>query len=354
MSTVVQPCVRCGARWAVRGTPMHWCPRCHGVLLSPAPVDAPPQRRNYRWVARVPGRRPRDGRAPRPPVRRDPTTPRYTEIPRWGLRDAPPRPALAPVNRLAGLTDRVAGLLLTTAVLFGVAAGAELGRYLILLHNRTRLIHPALLLVSDASVFLTAGLAAVFALLSAVAAVGWLARARGAAYARVGRRDPRSLRTLLCGCLIPVANLLWPGVFLTELVDRRGGDPRVLRAVRIWWGVWILNGLMVAAALAWRFARSLQAQADGVMFTVYTDLVAAAVAVLSLWVIRLCEGRDLRGRVRTSKRWLAASGPVAPVIEPVHPVAESAGRASDSVVGKDVGTDAAHASGSEQEEVMAK
>ncbi|MFI5778519.1 DUF4328 domain-containing protein [Nocardia sp. NPDC051570] len=354
MSTVVQPCARCGARWAVRGNPMHWCPRCRGVLLSPAPVDAPPERRNYRWVARAPGRRPRDGRATRPAPRRDSATPHYLQTPRWGLRDAPPQPAPVPHSRLAGFTDRVAGLLMTTAVLFAAAALAEVGRYLILLRNRTRLIHPALLFVSDASVFLMAGLAAAFALMSAVAAVGWLVRARRAAYARAGRQDPRSLRMLLCGCLIPVVNLLWPGVFLTELAARHGGDPRLLRAVRIWWCVWLLNGVMVVAAVCWRFARTLQAQADGVMFTVYTDLVAAAVAVLSLWVVRLCEGLDLRGRRRMPKRWIAASGPVEPVIEPVRPVAESAERASDSAVGNDVGTDAAPAPESEQEEVMAK
>ncbi len=353
MSTVVQPCARCGARWAVRGNPMHWCPRCRGVLLSPASVDAPPERRNYRWVARPPGRRPRDGRAVRLAARRDPNTPRYTEIPRWGLRDAPPQPAPGPRDRLAGLTDRVAGLLMTTAAFFAVAALAEAGRYLVLLRNRTRLIHPALLFVSDASVVLTSVLAGAFALLSAIAAAGWLVGARRAAYARTGRQDPRSPRMLLCGCLIPVVNLLWPGVFLTELAAR-ADDPRMLRAVRIWWGAWLLNGVLVVAALCWRFTRTLQAQADGVMFTLYTDLVAAAVAVLSLWVVRLCEGRDLRGRVRMPKRWLAATGPVEPVIEPVRPVTESADRASESVVGKDVGTDAAPAPGSEQEEVMAK
>ncbi|MGV9674466.1 DUF4328 domain-containing protein [Nocardia sp. NPDC003482] len=356
MSTVVQPCARCGARWTVRGAPMHWCPRCRGVLLSPAPVDAPPERRNYRWVARVPGRRPREGRAARPPARAATGTPRYAEMPRWGLRDVP-RPAPAgPRNPLARFTDRLPGLLTATAVLFGVAALAELGRYAIVLRNQSKLIPPALLFFSDATVYLSAGLAALCALGGAVGAAGWLVRARAAAYGQAGRADPRSVRTLLCGSLIPVVNLLWPGVFLTELVRRLGGDARVLRAVRIWWGVWILNGAMVFAALCFRFADSLQAQADGVIFTCYTDLVAAVVAVLTLAVVRLCEGRDLRGRVRAPKRWLPATGPVEPVIEPVHPVGESAERAADSAVGNDVGTEPASAPSAErqQEEVMAK
>ncbi|RDI48391.1 DUF4328 domain-containing protein [Nocardia mexicana] len=357
MSTVVQPCARCGSRWAVQGRPMHWCPRCRGVLLSPAPVDAPAEHRNYRWVARPPGRHPRDGRSSRS-ARSAPATPRYSEMPRWGLRDEPPRPSTVARHSLSRLTDRLERLLVITAALFAVAGIAELGRYLILLVNRTRLIHPATLLVSDIAVYLTGVLALLFALAGALALVGWLVDARRDAYARDGRRDPRSLPMLLCGCLIPGVNLIWPGVFLMELVRRLGGDSRAVRAVRIWWCAWVCNGAMVIAALCWRTADSLQAQADGVMFTVWTDLVAAAVAVLSLWVVRLIQGRDLRGRVRMPKRWLAAVGPAAPVIEPVHPVAESNERAPDSAVGKNGGSDAepevASEAGSEQEEVMAK
>ncbi|WP_280368481.1 DUF4328 domain-containing protein [Nocardia wallacei] len=342
VSTVVQPCARCGARWAVQGRPNHWCPRCRGVLLSPAPVDAPAERRNYRWVARPPGRQPRDGRPARP-ARPTPATPRYRETPRWGLRDEPPRPAPAAGGRLAAFVERRDRLLITTAVVFGLAAMAEFVRYLILLHNRTRLIHPAALLLSDLAVYVTACLALLFALAAAIGLIGSLVHARRSAYAEVGRRDPRSPRILWGGSLIPVVNLVFPGVFLTELARLRGDDPRLPRAVRIWWCVWVLNGLLVAGALLWRTADSMQGQADGVAFTAWTDLAAAAVAVLSLWLVRLLEGCDLRGRVRLPKRWVASVGPVVPVIEPVHPAAESAERAPDPVVGDN-----------EHEEVMAK
>ncbi|MFF0499371.1 DUF4328 domain-containing protein [Nocardia aobensis] len=365
MSTVVQPCARCGARWAVHGTPMHWCPRCRGVLLSPAPVDAPPERRNYRWVARPPGRGPRVER-PRPASAIDPATPRYTEIPRWGLQDRPPHLAAAPQNRIQAvlhwLTERVAGLLLATVILFGLSAVAEFGRYLILLRNRTRLIQPLLLFFSDLTVYATAVAALICALITAIGLLGWLVRARRSAYAGNGRRDPRSLRALLCGGLIPVVNLVWPGVFLTELARQLGGDPRTLRAVRIWWGVWVLNGVMVVASLFWRTADTLQGQADGVILTVYTDLVAVAAAVLSLWVLRMCEGRDLRGRIRTAKRWLPAAGPAVPVIEPVHPVTavETADRAAagnaetQHTEAENTGAENTAAERVEQEEVMAK
>ncbi|WP_308646736.1 DUF4328 domain-containing protein [Nocardia cyriacigeorgica] len=332
---MVQPCARCGARWAVQQTaPMHWCPRCRGVLLSPGPIDAPAERRNYRWVARRPDHRPRgsvaSGHAGPTP------TPRYTEIPRWGLRDEPaPEPVRArpPLSVLAGWLP---ALLIATALMFAIAAGAELGRYLLLLRNRTYLIDPLLLKFSDALVNASALFAAVLALLAAIAAVGWLIQARRAVYDDRGLRDPRSPRTLVLGCVIPVVNLLWPGVFLSEMVADRE-DPRPLRAVRVWWAIWLLGGACAAAALAWRGADSLQAEADGVLFTAFTDAVAAGVAVATLWVVRVVEGRDLLGRAHLAHRWVVAADPAVPVIEPVQPGsatvaarAEAAGSRADA------------------------
>ncbi|MEV4238602.1 DUF4328 domain-containing protein [Nocardia sp. NPDC049737] len=316
MSTAVQPCARCGARWAVQTTPMHWCPRCRGVLLSPAPIDAPAERRNYRWVARRPdqrGRKLSSGR-PRPPVE----TPRYQQIPRWGLLDPAVESAPAPQRPLDRLTNRAGVLLIATAAVFAVAACAELGRYLILLRNRTRLIPSWLLHISDAMVWLSALLGLTLGLITAIAMLGWLIETRRAAFAAVGRRDPRLARTLALGCLIPGVNLLWPGVFLTETVAVRPA-PRTLRAVRIWWVGWVLGAGCTVAALLWRTADTLQAKADSVLFTGFTDLVAAGVAVLTLWVQRSMSGRDLFGRTRIARRWVIAVDPAVPVIEPVQP-----------------------------------
>ncbi|WP_069165292.1 DUF4328 domain-containing protein [Nocardia altamirensis] len=349
MSTVVQPCARCGARWAVQSAPMHWCPRCRGVLLSPAPIDAPAERRNYRWVARRPDHRVRRPAAGRPASRE---TPRYTQIPRWGLIDQPAPAATDAVSSpFARLTARVSTLLIATAAVFGVAAFAEVLRYVLLLRNRTRLIHPALLFCSDALVIGAALLAVVLALLAALGVLGWLIRTRRATFAAAGRDDPRSVRMLVLGSLIPVVNLLWPGVFLTEMVAQRD-DPRALHAVRIWWAAWVFGGLVAAAALLWRTADSLQVKADGVLFTAGTDLVAAAVAVLTLAMIRTVEQQDLRGRSRSARRWVVAVDPAVPVIEPVHP----AGQAPGERAGEDQETQDDHngALDREHEEVMAK
>ncbi|WP_054811602.1 DUF4328 domain-containing protein [Nocardia arizonensis] len=316
MSTVVQPCARCGARWGVQGAPMHWCPRCRGVLLSPGPIDGPPERRNYRWVARRPDHRNRPAHSAS--VASPTRTPAYDHMPTWGLADRPPAPAAPRPRRFAGFGARVHTLLILTATMFGLAGLSELLRYGILLRNRTRLIDPWLLRLSDALVTASSTLAMAAGFAAAIAAVVWLIDTRAAAYARAGHRDPRAPRTLALGSLIPVINLLWPGVFLTELA-RTAADPRALRAVRIWWCAWLAGGALVAAALLWRTADSLQAKADGVLFTAFTDIWAATLAVLTLWVLRYLDGRNLLGGTRTERRWVVAAEPVAPVIEPVHP-----------------------------------
>ncbi|MFE3257779.1 DUF4328 domain-containing protein [Nocardia sp. NPDC059229] len=355
-SAVVQPCARCGARWAVQGKPLHWCPRCHGVLLSPAPVDAPADRRNYRWVARPPGRRTHGAQ----PVRRPGPlqTPRYHRIPQWGLQDRPPVAATARHRPLAALSDRITVLLPATAGVFVFSALAELGRYSVLLRNRTRLIPPWLLWISDAAVTVSAVVALVLALVSAVALVGWLTETRRNAYASVGESDPRSLRALVLGCVVPIVNLVWPGIFLTEAARLRsavGADPRLLRAVRIWWAAWLLDAVLVLVAILYRFASSLQVRADGVLASMWTDLVAAGVAVASLGLVHAFAGLDLRGRPKTLRRWVIATGPARPVIEPVRR-APAAVVGNDAVVGDDAasGDDAEASPAAEQQEVVAK
>lgn len=220
-------------------------------------------------------------------------------------------------HRLEHYAPRAERLLLLTAWLFGAAALAEAVRYLVLLRNRTRLIDPTVLTVSDVLVWVCSVGAAVSALSSAVALAGWLVRLRRQTFARSGTADPRAPLTIAFGCLVPVVNLLWPGVHLTEVASAHD-DPRLLRAVRIWWCAWAANGALVAAALLWRTADSLQVEADGVAFTALTDAVAAGVAVLTLSVVRLFDGRDLRGRARLAHRWVVTIDPVVPVIEPVQ------------------------------------
>jgi hypothetical protein len=300
---------------------MHWCPRCRGVLLSPGEVDAPAAQRNYRWVARRPDHRTRKpGATTSAPLG---PTPRYPETPRWGLLDPPPSPARTFERPLRGIAAHRDRLLIGTTIVFLLAGLAEYGRYLILLQNRARLIPGWLLSFSDATVLVFGVIAPIYALVTAVALVAWLIEARTIVFTAYGRRDPRQRWSLIAGCLVPGVNLIWPGVFLTELLGA-DPDPRSWRAVRIWWAAWVFSGLLLIAATLWRDASTLQAEADGVSFTGFTNLCAAGFAVLTLWMVRTLEGRDLRGDIRSAHRWVMAADPAQVVIAPVEPGAVAA------------------------------
>ena len=323
-SNSVQLCARCGARWPVQMQPMQWCPRCNSALAAPTPADAaraPVARRTYRWVARRPDATLPVRRRPAGPDAQGPT-PSYHQTPRWGLLDPPPARETRPPTGLAALAERAPFCSSATAVFFALAALAELGRYAVLLENRTRLIPPLVLALSDTAVWMMSIIATVLAVVTAVSAVGWLRAARIREFAAAGHSDPRRLRTLVLGCLVPVVNLVMPGVFLTELA--RDGMPARRKLVRLWWAAWVLGGAMAVAALVWRSADSLQLRADGVLFTAATDLVAMGVALLTHRLMREFDGRELNGTARSPKRWTPAVGPARPVIEPIRPASVKA------------------------------
>ncbi|QBJ98685.1 DUF4328 domain-containing protein [Rhodococcus sp. ABRD24] len=303
--SVVQVCARCASQWPVAGAPAQWCPRCHGVLLSPVDTrrPAPTSGRNFRWVARSPYP-PVSHRRSGPP--RLGPTPRYTQNPQWGLLDPlPPKPDER-VGRVDVAADLAPTLLGCAAVVFGMAAVAEMFRYGLLVFNRTRLVDQLTLGVSDAMVWATQLSAPMVALAAAVASVCWLVVARRRVLGERGLADPRSPRALAVGVLVPGVNLVMPGVFAAELA---AGDSRTIALIRVWWASWVLGGILVIANLLWRERDSPQAQADGVVLAAVTALVAAATAVLTLYVMRRIDGRDLFGRPRRVTRWVIAPSP---------------------------------------------
>lgn len=303
-----QVCARCATRWPVGTRPAVWCSRCHGILLSPVSVQAPAAgQRNFKWVARRPrSKSPRARRPQQPQISR---TPKYDEMPRWGLIDRPITTHLEREPRLQRWAGAASGLLLLVVALLVLAAFAELFRYGILLYNRTRLVSQTTLVLSDALVLFAEVASVCIGIAAAVASVCWLVDRRRSIFDRAGVRDPRSARGIFVGSLVPVLSLAMPGVFLTELVDVRGradqGRLRVL--VRIWWAAWVANWALVLAATLWRFRDSLQAQANGVLFSAFVALIAAVVAVLTLVLMRSVDGLRWRGGARAAPtRWVVA------------------------------------------------
>ncbi len=308
-----QVCARCSTRWAVGARPGTWCPRCHGVLLSPVSTRAPAHgARNFRWVARPAIS---SSRAEHRSRSVSPTpTPHYTSTPTWGLRDVPRDPE---ADRSIGRVERYAAnaqnLVLVTAMLLALAAFAEVFRYGILLHNRVRLISPITLAVSDALVYFAQVGALLIGLAALITSSCWLIDRRRRTFAAAGSTDPRSVRTMLLMSMLPFVRIVMPGVYLTEVVRLRGGADadvhRELTLVRIWWALWAASNALVIVQLLWNLRDSLQARADGVLLSAFVALVAAVSAVSTLAVMRRLEGRTLRGSaVSRPTRWVIATG----------------------------------------------
>ncbi|WP_071990676.1 DUF4328 domain-containing protein [Rhodococcus rhodnii] len=301
--SAIQVCARCGSRWRVPPSGMQWCPRCHGVLLTPVDEHrhVPPERRGFRWTARTPGKRARvtaDAEA------RSSSPPRYREIPRWGLVD-PVAPAPGTQrDRVAELAARTPALLACAAVLYVVAAIAEFVRYGILVRNRSVLIDPTVLAVSDAAVAVSQVAALLVAVGAAAAAIAWLVRMRRRVYGDENEDDPRSTREIVLGCALPIVNLVMPAIYLLEVVRR---DPWLRKAILAVWSLWVIDVVFVVAATAWRTRDSLQAMADGVALSGVVALVAATVATGVLVIVRRFEGRTASGRPRTLARWVVSS-----------------------------------------------
>ncbi len=241
--------------------------------------------------------------------------PSYRDMPRWGLLD-PPRAEDDEPDRADTAADLAPTLLVGTAVVFGLAAVAEAVRYGLLLFNRTRLVDPLALAISDAAVWATQVVGPVVALAAAVASGFRLLALRRRVYAERGLADSRSPLSVLAGVVIPGVNLAMPGVFLTEIGNH---DPRLLRAIRTWWVLWVMNGVLAVALLAWRQRDTLQARADGVLFTAVLAALGAVVALATLQVLRLFDGADLWGRPLRRRRFTYATGPAWAPIAPIVP-----------------------------------
>ncbi|BBY58264.1 DUF4328 domain-containing protein [Mycolicibacterium sarraceniae] len=299
---MIQVCSQCGTRWNVRDRQRSWCPRCNGALM--APVNAP----DPRWSpgatshppARPPGPRPPGPRLPQgfrwiavrpgppPPPRRRRRdlgpTPRYADIPRWGLADQvapiPPDHDGAAKSGPAPVTVRAA--LLSAIAIFGLAAAVHIVRYVLLLINRTALLPP---LVAGAALWLgvLASLAAIVAvILTAVVTTSWLIARRAAVYQHLGHDDPRPTWALWAGCLVPVVNLVWAPVYVIELARAEQTYARVRGPITAWWIAWILSTAVSIFGIATSFTTKPQGIADNTVTVIIAYLLGAGVLAL-LW-----------------------------------------------------------------------
>jgi hypothetical protein len=191
--------------------------------------------------------------------------------------------------------------LLVTAVLLGLAAFIHLIRYVLLLVNRSMLLHP---LVAGAATWLGVALSvlASFAVVaSAVVLTNWLIARRETAYARSGVADPRSGWEILVGCLVPLANLLLAPLYVFELARAENRLSTLRRDIVVWWCVWVLSTALMVWSVATSFTRDTQGIADNTVTTIIAYLAGLAALILAS---RVFSGFEATPVDRPTRRWV--------------------------------------------------
>ncbi|WKG03317.1 DUF4328 domain-containing protein [Mycolicibacterium sp. HK-90] len=332
---MIQVCSQCGTRWNVRDRQRSWCPRCGGSLLAPsapqpqwgpAPRPAasptgqhtPPQLApGYRWIAVRPGAPPHQGRRRRVLG----PTPRYRVIPSWGLHqyfDPDAQEQKPPQGETEAGTARL--MLVAAMVVLGVAAFAHVIRYVLLLINRSVLLHPVIAVGGLLIGLLASLLAIVFVILTVVALVRWLIVRRAARYAEHGEVDPRSTRTIWWCSLLPGVNVVMVPVFVWELAALEGRLSYLRRPIVVWWVAWALSAVvavwsMVSTVYVTFFVDTPQNIADNTVTVIVGYLLALATFLLTAKVFTGFVGSGTAAQ-QSVRRWVVV-GP-----ESAEPAAE--------------------------------
>lgn len=205
-----------------------------------------------------------------------------------GVAELMSTPAEEQMRGLAALAVPLLGL---TAVLMWVTGGAEAWRYALLLDSRFDAVPAGPLHASDALVVTGAVVSLLSALLAGAVTLGWLLHATTAAAQACAVTPARRGWQLVLGVLVPGINLVMPGAVLAELEHAALGKnphrrPHPSRLVIVWWVGWAIGLVLAGAALLWNLRDGVQARADGVLLHVATDLVAGAVAVVTIVVVQ--------------------------------------------------------------------
>jgi hypothetical protein len=321
---VIQVCSQCGTRWNVRERRREWCPRCRGALMAPladmpaadprwsprggpsAPQQGPGWQRTpprlppgFRWIAVRPGAAPPPRRARRPLG----PTPRYAVIPRWGLAD---RVDQAPVaaetpTQTGPSAAAVRTSIFISVLVLSVVVLVYVVRYVLLVINRNTLLNSVVAIAAD-WLGILASVAALAAVITAgVMLIRWLIVRRAAVFAHQGIPEPRSVRALWAGCVVPLANLLWAPVYVIELATMEEHYTRLRRPIVQWWIAWVFSYTISIFAIISSFATDAQGIANNTVLMVLAYLLAAATVAAAA---RVFEGFVSKPVERPAHRWV--------------------------------------------------
>lgn len=260
------------------------------------PPRLPP---GFRWIAVRPGAAPspRRGRRPLGP------TPHYTVIPRWGLADRvnqAPVPAETPT--LVGPPTAVVRLaLFLTVLVLSIAALVYVARYVLLVINRNTLLNSVLAFSANWAGVLASVAAAAAVVVSGVLLTRWLIARRARAYSHYGLQEQRSTRALWVGCLVPLVNLLWAPVYVTELATIEEHHARLRRPITRWWIAWVFSYLVSIFAIGTSWATDAQGIANNTVLMVFAYVLGAATVAA---IARVFEGFERKPVERPAHRWV--------------------------------------------------
>jgi len=248
--------------------------------------------------------------------------PAYRVVPRWGLprlgwrepTSVPGTTARQPRTpaRLARHARMATTVLWMVAISAFLATGGEVWRYVLLVLGRSEALPGQVVAISDALVNTGAALAAVTGLVALVLVPRWLLTARDVAAAVAGDRPARPDWQVLLGVLLPGLNLFVAGSVLVELehmaLGLTGRDrPRPSRLVLAWWLVWAGSECTAVVTILLGLRSGVAAHANGVLWYAVTDLLAVAVAVLTVFVLGSITALLAPGSVRAHQRsWVVS------------------------------------------------
>jgi hypothetical protein len=194
-------------------------------------------------------------------------------------------------EQMRALAAVASPLLGFTAMLVLVTAGAEAWRYTLLLESRSDAVPAGPLHASDVLVVTGGVVSLLSAALAGAVTLGWLVHAYTAAAQAAAVTPARPRWQLVVGALVPGLNLVVPGAVLAELEHTTLGQdpdrrPHPSRLVIGWWVIWVTGLVLSGTAMLWHLRGGVQARADGVLLHIATDLVAGAVAITTIVVVR--------------------------------------------------------------------
>jgi hypothetical protein len=207
-------------------------------------------------------------------------------------------------ERLGPSATAVHKTLVITMTVLGFAALMQAVVYVLLIINRTTLLHP---LVAGAAVWLSrlAGLAAIAAVIGcAVLLTRWLLARRGAALAKRRWPESRPGWALWGGCLVPLVNLAWAPVYVIELAIREQQFHRLRKPIVLWWLLWVLATAASTFAVATSWARD----AQGIANNTVAMLIAYLLGLIAVAATgKVVDGFERRPVQRPAHHWVVVA-----------------------------------------------